>query len=156
MDKEYYIKKAINEAKLAQVKGDIPVGAIIVQNDKIIGKGHNLKEQTKNPIKHAEIIAIEKACATKKDFRLEDCDIYITKEPCLMCMGAILSARIRQVYFGAFDPRYGTMGLAKDNKFNHSCNIEGGVLEEECSKLLSDFFKNLRSNDAGTDTKRTN
>ena len=123
-----------------------PVGAVIVLDGKIIAKAHNQKEKTHKVTAHAEIIAIEKANRKLRSYRLDDAVIYITKEPCLMCMGTILSARIAKVVFGAKDLRFGTMDLATDNNFNHKCDIVGGVLETECSNLLTDFFKKLRGN----------
>lgn len=142
---EKFMKTALTEAKRAYDNGDVPVGVVIVKDDKIIAKAYNKKAKLNNPIKHAEIIAIEKACKVVGDYRLEDCDMYVTKEPCLMCYGAILSARIKNVYFGAYDKKYSILGLNEYIKFNHSSNLMGGVMEQECSEMLSKFFSELRS-----------
>ncbi|MBQ2864301.1 MAG: nucleoside deaminase [Clostridia bacterium] len=146
MDKFNYMQLAINLANKAAKQGDIPVGAVVVCNGNIVGTGYNKKEKKKNALMHAEIIAINKASKKLKDYRLEDCELYVTFEPCLMCVGAILSARIKKVYFGAFDNRFGACKLLTENNFNHKASFEGGVMEEECSKLLTSFFKGLRQN----------
>lgn len=143
-NKNYFMNIAINEAKKAAKKGDVPVGACVVCNNKIIAKAHNKKELKKNAILHAEIIAISHASKKLKSYRLNNCDLYVTFEPCLMCVGAILSARINNVYFGAFDTRFGASEQLVNNKFNHTSNFEGGILESECSSLISNFFKNIR------------
>lgn len=144
MNKLDYMKLALAEAKKCDKTKDVPVGAVIVCNGKVIASAHNKREKTHMVSDHAEIIAITKANKIKKDFRLEDCDIYITKEPCLMCMGAILSSRIHKIYYGAKDKRFGTEGLAKENNFNHKCEIEGEVLKTECEELLKTFFRSIR------------
>ena len=144
MEKEDYIRLALSEAKKSIKSGDVPVGAVIVHNGKVIAKAHNKKEKLKLATAHAEILAIEKASKKINNFRLDQMEIYVTKEPCLMCMGAILSARIKKIYFGAYDRRFGTKELAGDNKFNHKCEIEGGILKNDCEELLSQFFKNIR------------
>ena len=146
MNKINYMQKAIKLANKAAKNGDIPVGAVIVCGDKIIAEGYNKKEKKKNALLHAEIVAINKASKKLKDYRLEECELYVTFEPCLMCVGAILSARIKKVYFGAYDNRFGACKLLNENNFNHAAEYEGGVLEEECSKLLTNFFKQLRQN----------
>ncbi len=138
------MKQALIEAKKAYKKGDIPVGAVIVKNGKILAKAYNKKNKKKCATYHAEVLAIQKACKKIKDYRLIDCDIYVTKEPCLMCMGAIMSARLNAVYFGAFDKKYGVVNKIDVFNFNHNCIIEGGICEQECSDLLSQFFKELR------------
>ena len=140
--KEYFMKEAIKQAKKSGE--DVPIGAVIVLDGKIIAKAYNKKEKTGCAINHAEILAIIKASKIIGDFRLSNCDIYVTKEPCLMCVGAILSARIRKVYFGAYDKKYGAIKLCMENNFNHKCEFEGGVLEEETGEILSNFFKKLR------------
>lgn len=144
MDKKDFMKMAIIEGQKCLRTQDVPVGAVIVKGDKVIAYAHNLKEKKKNCLCHAELLAISKASKKLKNFRLSDCDIYITKEPCLMCMGAILSARIRKIYFGASDKRFGTINLAKENNFNHKCDVEGGLLKKECEELLKTFFSKLR------------
>ena len=145
-----YMGIAINEAKKCLKSKDVPVGAVIVKDNHIISKAYNRKEKCRNALAHSEIIAIAKASKKLKSYRLDDCVIYITKEPCLMCMGAILSARISKIVFGAFDPRFGTKDLANNNNFNHKCEIVGGICEKECKELLSSFFKDLRGKDASS------
>lgn len=145
---EIFMQAALNEAELAFTKGEIPVGCVIVQNGKIISKAHNLREKTKNPLHHAEIIAIEKASEIIGDWRLSDCDIYVTLEPCVMCAGAILNSRIKNLYFGAYDFKYGAC-FSNDNIFytnreNCFTTVYGGIMENECKRILNDFFKNLR------------
>ena len=144
MDKKDFMKLAIIEGNKCLKTQDVPVGAVIVKGEKVIAYAHNLKEKKKNCLCHAELLAISKASKKLKNFRLSDCDIYVTKEPCLMCMGAILSARIRKIYFGASDKRFGTINLAKENNFNHKCDVEGGLLKKECEELLKTFFSKLR------------
>lgn len=145
-----FMKVAINEAKKAIKYGDVPVGAVIVKDGKIIAQAHNKKEYKHNAIYHAEILAIEKACEKLGDYRLNDCVMYVTFEPCIMCVGAILSARIQQVYFGAYDYRFGASSMLTDNNFNHITQYQGGIDKEECSQLLSNFFEDLRK------TKKSN
>ena len=144
-----YMKVALNEGKKCLKFGDVPIGAVIVYNDKIISKAYNQKEKNKLVIDHAEILAIKKACKKIKNDRLDDMVLYTTKEPCLMCMGVILSARIKKIIYGAKDKRFGTSNLAKENNFNHKCECVGGVLEEECSNMISTFFNHLRSKNEG-------
>lgn len=144
MTDEQYMKMAIIQAKKSLAYEDVPVGAVIMLGDKVIAKSYNQKEKNKKATHHAEILAINKASEKLGTNRLDGATIYTTKEPCLMCMGAILSARINRIVYGAKDKRFGTEYLAKDNKFNHTCDILGGVLKEDCERLLSDFFKNLR------------
>lgn len=145
--KEFFMKEAIKEAKKSGE--DVPIGTVIVKDNKIIARAYNKKEKTKCAINHAEILAIQKASKKLGDFRLTDCEIYVTKEPCLMCVGAILSARIKKVYFGAFDKKYGAVNLFTDNNFNHKCEVEGGVLEKQNAEILSTFFQNLRLSKRG-------
>lgn len=144
--KERFMQIALNEAKKAEKKNEIPIGAIIVKNGKVISKGYNNREKSKNAINHAEIIAIRKACKKLKSWRLEDCEIYVTLEPCLMCYGAILNSRIKCLYFGAKDNKNNNKDiiLSKNNSLNHNLTVEGGILEEECSNLLKNFFKKVR------------
>ena len=142
------MKEAINEAIKAEEKGEVPVGAVIVYNGKIISRGHNKREQKKNSLCHAEIIAINNACKKLNNFRLEDCEMYVTLEPCLMCSGAIIQARIKKIVYGASDKKYGMAGTvfnAFDLKSNHKVEIENGILKEECSELLTNFFKKIRN-----------
>ena len=145
---------AINEAKKSIKSEDVPVGAVVVMNNQIIAKAYNQKEKTNNVTAHAEILAINKAGKKLGRYRLDDAVIYITKEPCLMCMGAILSARISRIVYGAKDLRYGTSELATNNKFNHKCEILGGIKNQECEALLSEFFRGLRrKNESSRKTK---
>lgn len=146
--KEKFMKEAIKEAKKAYAKNEVPIGAVIVKNNKIIARAHNLRECKNQAIAHAEILAIEKACKKLKAWRLENCDMYVTLEPCPMCAGAILNARINNLYIGAMEPKFGVAGskfnLFKDFVFNHNVNVENGILECESLKLIQDFFKQLR------------
>ncbi len=150
MDKEYYMNIALNEAKKAYNELEVPVGAIIVKNGKIIAKAYNEKEKKHDTTKHAEILAIQKASKKLKNWRLYDCDMYVTLEPCSMCAGALIQARLRKVYIGAMDEKTGSCGsvlnLLEDYKFNHKVDIEYGVCKKECENILKDFFKNLRKN----------
>lgn len=139
---------AIEEAKKAFNKREVPIGAIIVKDNEVIAYGHNLRESSQNAVSHAEIIAIQNACNFLGGWRLTDCTLYVTIEPCPMCAGAILQSRIKKVVIGAMDPKAGACGsilnLLNNSKFNHQTEIEIGVLEEECSQLMKDFFKSLR------------
>ena len=145
---EYYMSLALNEAKKAYKKGEVPIGCVIVKDDKVIAKAYNKREGLGLSLAHAEVLAIKKACKKLHDWRLEGCTMYITLEPCVMCSGAIIQSRIPKVVYGALDYRFGThksiMNLF-DVKFNHTVDIRGGVMEEECSSLIKDFFKDLRS-----------
>ncbi|MEG0293091.1 tRNA adenosine(34) deaminase TadA [Enterococcus sp.] len=147
-EKEYFMKEAIKEAKKAELIAEVPIGAVVVLNGEIIGRGHNLRETSQNATAHAEMMAIQQACARLDNFRLEDTQLFVTLEPCPMCSGAILLSRIDEVYFGAYDPKGGAAGsllnLLEDQRFNHWCYLESRVLEEECSQLLKTFFKALR------------
>ena len=144
MNDEDYMKIALEEGKKSLKSQDVPIGAVLVLDDKIIGKGFNQKEKYNQVVCHAEILAIIEGSKKLKNYRLDNATIYTTKEPCLMCMGAILSARIGRIVFGASDKRFGTKDLAKENNFNHKCEITSGVCEEECVELLEKFFKSLR------------
>lgn len=145
---EKYMKEALKEATKAYKKGEVPVGAVIVKNGEIIARGHNLKETKKDTIKHAEIIAIQKASKKLGAWRLEDCEAYVTLEPCTMCAGAIINARMKKVYIGTQDPKTGACGsvlnLFEDYKFNHKVEYKTGIMRAECEAILKDFFKNLR------------
>ena len=145
---EKFMKLAIKEAKKAFDLNEIPVGAIIVRNNEIIAKAYNLKEQKQNPLLHAEIIAINEACSLVNNWRLTDCDMYVTLEPCVMCAGAILNARIKNLYFGAYDFKYGACfsndNIFKTNKELSHTTVYGGIMEEEFKKILSDFFIKTR------------
>jgi tRNA(adenine34) deaminase len=147
--KEFFMKKALEQACIALDLDEVPVGAVIVKEGQIISTGHNLKETSKDPTAHAEILAIRMASEVLGGWRLSDCDMYVTLEPCAMCCGAILQARIRKLYIGAMDPKGGAAGsklnLLDGYGFNHKCEIETGLLEEECSQILKDFFKSKRT-----------
>lgn len=146
---DFFMKQAIKEAKKAFKKNEVPVGCVLVQNDKIISKAYNIRNTKKNALYHAEVLAINKACKIIGDWRLEDCTLYVTIEPCAMCAGAILQSRIKKVVFGAFNPKAGCCGSVLnilDNNFNHKTEIVSGVLEQECEELIKLFFKNLRTN----------
>ncbi|MBQ9298170.1 MAG: tRNA adenosine(34) deaminase TadA [Clostridia bacterium] len=144
---EKFMRQALREAEKAYDKEEIPVGAVIVKNGKIIGRGHNLKECKKDTTKHAEIIAIQKASKKLDAWRLEDCEMYVTLEPCTMCMGAIINARVKKVYIGALDEKTGACGSFIDltkYKYNHIVEIEKGILKSECEYIIKDFFSQLR------------
>ena len=147
-DEEYFMREAIREAQKAEQKEEVPIGAIIVLENKIIARGHNLREKKQLSLAHAEIEAINKACRKMKSWRLENCDLYVTLEPCPMCAGAILQSRIRKVIIGAYDPKRGSTGscfnLYQIPGFNHYPLVSGGVLEEECAQLLKEFFRKKR------------
>ena len=150
MDKElneYFMNEALKEAKKAYKKEEIPVGAVIVKDGKTIGRGHNQKESKKDTTKHAEIIAIQRASKKIDAWRLEDCEMYVTLEPCTMCMGAIINARIKKIYIGTMDPKTGACGSFVDftkYKYNHKVEIETGILKDKCEYILKEFFKTLR------------
>ena len=145
---EKYMKIAINEAKKAYKKGDIPVGAVIVKNNKIISKSYNKKEKNNCPIDHAEILVIKKACKKLKTWHLDGCTLYVTMEPCLMCAGALIQSRIEKIVYGVENSKFGFVGSI-DNIFskesiNHKVKIEKNICEKEIKKMLKDFFKDKR------------
>ena len=143
-----FMYAALQEAEKALDKDEIPIGAVVVYNDKIIGRGHNQVELLKDTTAHAEMLAITAASNHLQTKFLNECDLYITVEPCIMCSGAILLARLRNVYFGAYEPKFGAAGsllnLLEKNKYNHSVNIFSGIYSEESSSLLKHYFKNSR------------
>ncbi len=143
------MQEALKEAKKAYKKLEVPVGAVITKSGEIIARAHNLKETKKDTTKHAEIIAIQKASKKLNAWRLEECEMYITLEPCTMCAGAIINSRIKKVYIGTMDPKTGACGsvlnLFEDYKFNHKVEYETGIMQKECEKILKDFFKELRN-----------
>ena len=143
-----YMKEALKQAKKAASILEVPVGAIIVKDNKIIARAYNQKEKKYDSTKHAEILAIQKASKKLKSWRLTDCEMYVTLEACSMCAGALIQSRIKKVYIGAMDEKTGSCGsvfnLLKDYKFNHDVDIEYGICKEECEKILKDFFKDLR------------
>lgn len=147
-NKEKFMKEALKEAKKAYEKLEIPVGAVIVKEGKIIARAHNLKESKHDTTKHAEILAIQKASKKLESWRLIDCDMYVTLEPCSMCAGALINARIRKLYIGTLDEKTGACGsvlnLFEDYKFNHKVEVEKGIMQKECEEILKNFFKDLR------------
>ena len=159
--KEKYMKEALRQAKKAAEAGDVPIGCVIVYEDKIIARGYNKRNQQKSALGHAEIAAIRKASKKLGDWRLEGCTMYVTLEPCPMCAGAIVQARIPEVVVGAMNPKAGCAGsiinLLQMERLNHQVQMETGILQEECQKLLKDFFKELRRiNKAKKDQKEEN
>ena len=144
-----YMRAALNEAKRCEADGEVPVGAVVVKDGEIIATGRNRRESGKNALCHAEIEAIDKACRLLGGWRLQGCDLYVTLEPCPMCAGAAINARIKTVYFGAYDSKAGSFGSVADFstlRYNHQPEIIGGVMKRECGEMLSDFFRNLRDN----------
>ena len=142
------MQAALAEAKKAQALGEVPIGCVIVHQGQIIGRGHNLRETTKQAEKHAEMIAIAQANQVLDSWRLPEAELYVTLEPCPMCSGAIINSRIAKVYYGAADEKAGTAGtlmnLLTDPRFNHQVKVQKGLLQVECAQILSDFFANLR------------
>ena len=145
---EYFMKQALKEAKKAYEKEEIPIGAVIVKDDKIISRAYNKREEKMQATAHSEILAIEKACKKLNNWRLIDCDIYVTVEPCPMCAGAILNSRMKKLYFGANDEKSGAVTsnirLFDKEYLNHIMTYEEGVLKEECQDILVNFFKKRR------------
>ncbi|MBT5307623.1 MAG: tRNA adenosine(34) deaminase TadA [Candidatus Scalindua sp.] len=145
---EYYMRQAIAEAKKAFEKDEVPVGAIIVYDNKVIAKAHNQREMLLDPTAHAEMIAITQASAYLQNWRLSDTTVYVTLEPCTMCAGALVQARVKNLVYGAKDEKQGacesTVNLVNDPRFNHRINVISGVLEDECSLLLKQFFLEKR------------
>ena len=152
--REKYMKAALREARKAELLEEVPIGCVIVQGDKIIARGYNRRKTDKNTLAHAELTAIRKASRKTGDWRLEDCTMYVTLEPCQMCAGAIVQSRMAKVVIGAMNPKAGcagsVMNLLQVAQFNHQVDIESGVLEEECSRMLSDFFRRLRERKRNT------
>ena len=143
------MQQALVEAETAARLGEVPVGAIVVHGGEIVGRGYNLREASKDPTTHAEMIAIRQAASNLGSWRLVDCTLYVTLEPCVMCMGAIILARIPRLVFACRDPRVGAVGsiydFSRDDRFNHRVEVTEGVLARECSELLSGFFQTLRA-----------
>ena len=144
----FYMELALTEAKKAVIQGEVPVGAVMVYGGNVIGRSHNRREEWQNPLCHAEIIAIDAASRYLQNWRLTECDIYVTLEPCIMCVGAILQARIRSLVFGCLDPKAGAAKslyrLGEDQRLNHQLPVIGGVMAADCASLLADFFCRLR------------
>lgn len=146
---EKYMKEAIRQARKAYAIGEVPIGCVIVYKDKIIGRGYNRRMADKNTLSHAELIAIRKASRKMDDWRLEECTMYVTLEPCQMCSGAIVQSRMTRVVVGCMNPKAGCAGsilnLLQMKEFNHQVELTTGVLEEECSQMMKEFFKELRN-----------
>lgn len=144
-----YMQAAIEEARKAEDLLEVPIGAVVVWHNQIIGRGYNLRESTLDPLAHAELIAIKQASEYLQAWRLLDCKLYVTLEPCPMCAGAIVQARIPQVIYGTVDPKAGCAGtlmnLLQEDRFNHQVDVISGVLQDECSLLLTQFFRKLRA-----------
>lgn len=146
--KEFFMKEALKLANISFKNGDVPIGAIVVCNDEIVGYGYNRKELLQDASEHAEIMALKDACKNLSTYHLENCDIYVTLEPCAMCSGAIINFRLNNVYIGAKNKRFGTCGSyinLLNMDFNHKPNIFFGILESECSSLISNFFLHIRN-----------
>jgi tRNA(adenine34) deaminase len=147
--KEYYMREALKEAQKAMELKEVPIGAVVVHGDKIIARAHNLRETSKDPTAHAEILAIRQASQVLGGWRLFNCDLYVTIEPCPMCAGAIMLSRIKTLIIGAMDKKGGAAGsllnIPQDERFNHRTEIISGVLEEECSSIMKEFFRELRN-----------
>lgn len=149
-DDEYYMRRALNEARIAADEGEVPVGAVAVHNGRIIARAWNQVEKLKDATAHAEILALTQASATLKDWRLEEVDLYVTKEPCAMCAGALVNCRIRRLIFGLPDPRSGGAGGALNitgfSGMLHQVEVVSGVLEDECREIMQEFFREVRQN----------
>ncbi|MFD0590544.1 tRNA adenosine(34) deaminase TadA [Paenibacillus sp. GCM10027627] len=143
-----WMMEAIAEAKKAEQIGEVPIGAVIVRNQEIIGRGHNLRETKHDPTAHAELVAIRDACENIGAWRLLDCTLYVTLEPCPMCAGALVQSRVKRVVYGTTDPKAGCAGtlmnLLQEPRFNHETELTSGVLQDECALLLTQFFRRLR------------
>lgn len=157
MDSSFFMKEALQEAQKAYALGEVPVGAVVESNGVIVGRGHNRTETDKDPVSHAEIIAIREAAKVLGGWRLTGCRLYVTTEPCSMCAGAIVLARIEKLFIGTMDPKAGACGslenIPQDQRLNHYVEIETGILEEECKQIMKEFFRELRQRNK---TKRRN
>ncbi len=146
---EYYMRMAIEAAKIAEENGDVPIGAVIVKDGKIIGRAYNQREQLQDPTAHAEIIALTQAASAVENWHLDGCTIYVTLEPCPMCAGALVLARLDRLVYGCDDPKTGAVkslyNIVTDDRLNHRLEVTSGVLADECTKLLQDFFKSRRN-----------
>jgi len=145
----FYMELALAEARAAAMRDEVPVGAVVVHEDRIIGRGCNRREERQSPLSHAELLAIEEASTALQTWRLTECEIYVTLEPCIMCVGAILQARMRRLVFGCLDSKAGAVEslyqLCQDERLNHRLTAQGGVLRDQCALLLEDFFSQLRT-----------
>ena len=147
MTQEHFMRLALKQAQVSMRKDEVPIGAIVVRNGKVIARAHNTRNASKNAVEHAELVAIERACKKLGDWRLTGCDLYVTLEPCVMCLGACYNARISNVYFGAYDlSGKGCVQFAEmvGHTLNHEITIRGGVLEQECSQIRTEYFKSKR------------
>ncbi len=148
MDDRFFMREAINEARKALEIGEVPIGAVVVCNGKIVGRGHNLTESTNDPTAHAEILAIREAAKTLKNWRLTDCILYSTVEPCIMCTGALILARVKEVVYGVPDPKFGgsvsLYSIPTDVRLNHNFKVRKGPFGDEIAQMMRDFFRNLR------------
>jgi tRNA(adenine34) deaminase len=153
---ERFMRAAIGQAMMAEANGDVPIGAVIVFENRIIAKAYNQREQLQDPTAHAEIIALTSAAAAVESWRLNGCTIYVTLEPCAMCAGALVLARMDRLVFGCYDPKAGACGslynIVQDERLNHKLEITSGILQDECSALLSDFFARRRSENKNNNT----
>ncbi len=143
----YFMRQALKEAQKAYDIDEVPIGAVVVKDGKIIASGHNKSITLKDCSAHAEIVALRKACKKLNNYRLNDCSVYVTIEPCTMCIGALIHARVKNLYFGAYDVKAGACGSVFDineKKLNHKINIKIGLLQQECAKILKEFFKQKR------------
>lgn len=150
MSDEEYMREAFKEAEIALQEGEVPIGAVIVHDGKIIARAHNLKETIKDPTAHAEVLAIREATQKLKKWRLSDCTLYVTLEPCAMCAGALVGSRIKRVVYGTHDLKAGGAGsifnILDEPRLNHQVLITSGVLQEECQEIMQRFFRQLRNN----------
>ena len=157
-EQEKFMREAIAEAQQAAVLNEVPIGAVVVKDGQVIGRGHNMREHFQDVTYHAEMLAIMEACERLHSWRLEDCDLYVTLEPCIMCSGAIINARIANVYYGAPDPKAGAVDslyhLLTDTRLNHQVNVTSGVLQEKCSQMLKNFFRAIRQRKKAARKKR--
>lgn len=144
---ELFMLEALNEAKASLQDDEVPIGAVVVKGGEVIARAHNTRNKSRNAVEHAELVAIERACNKLNDWRLTGCDLYVTLEPCVMCLGACYNARISNVYFGAYDASgEGCVQLSEmiGRTLNHELTIHGGILHDECSQILTDYFKSKR------------
>ena len=152
------MRTALAEAEAAAALGEVPVGAVLVRADEVVGRGHNRREIDQDPLAHAELLAVREAARRLGSWRLVGCTMYVTLEPCAMCAGALVNSRVERLVFGAWDPKAGYCGslgdLARDPRLNHRLEVEGGVLAEECGRLLSSFFEELRGQSRGAPRAR--
>lgn len=148
MEHNYFMSLALKEAEKALKKGEVPIGCVIVHDDRIIGRGHNLRETKNDPTLHAEIVAIKKASKKLSSWRLTNSTVYVTVEPCIMCMGAMILARVKRIVFGCYDKKSGACGslydISKDKRLNHRIDVISGVMKKECREMIQGFFLRLR------------